>query len=141
MQKVLDSGAVLNLSICSFEEGERLMEAVANELKNTKISLGLKGKTVDFLNLELGDDAINTIKNLVAGLLASKEVKAALWPCIERGTYNDIHIKRDIFEDEKVRADYIPILKEALVYNLSPFSKSLLSLVKGLVGASTSIQK
>jgi hypothetical protein len=132
MQKVLESGALLDLSICSFAEGNRLMKAVAKEIKNTQISLGAKGQMGDFLKLQVGDDAINTIKNLVTGLLASDEIEAALWPCIERGTYNGIHIKKDIFEDEKVRADYIPILKEALVYNLSPFFKSLKSLVKDI---------
>ena len=132
MQKVLDSGSILDLSICSFAEGNRLMKAVAKEIKNTQISLGAKGQMGDFLKLQVGDDALNTIKNLVTGLLASDEIEAALWPCIERGTYNGIHIKKDIFEDEKVRADYIPILKEALVYNLSPFFKSLKSLVKDI---------
>lgn len=132
MQKVLESGALLDLSICSFAEGNRLMKAVAKEIKNTQISLGAKGQMGDFLKLQVGDDALNTIKNLVTGLLASDEIEAALWPCIERGTYNGIHIKKDIFEDEKVRADYIPILKEALVYNLSPFFKSLKSLVKDI---------
>jgi len=141
MEKVLESGALLNLSICSFAEGNRLMKAVAKEIKNTQISLGAKGQMGDFLKLQVGDDALNTIKNLVTGLLASDEIEAALWPCIERGTYDGVHIKKDIFEDEKVRADYIPILKEALVYNLSPFFKSLKSLVKDIPLVSTSIQK
>ena len=141
MEKVLDSGAVLNLSICSFAEGNRLMKAVAKEIKNTQISLGAKGQMGDFLKLQVGDEALNTIKNLVTGLLASDEIEAALWPCIERGTYDGIHIKKDIFEDEKVRADYIPILKEALVYNLRPFFQSLKSLVKDIPLVSTSTQK
>ena len=141
MQKVLESGSVLDLSICSFAEGNRLMKAVAKEIKNTQISLGAKGQMGDFLKLQVGDDALNTIKNLVTGLLASDEIEAALWPCIERGTYDGVHIKKEIFEDEKTRADYIPILKEALVYNLSPFFKSLKSLVKDIPLVSTSTQK
>ena len=141
MQKVLESGAVLDLSICSFAEGNRLMKAVAKEIKNTQISLGSKGQMGDFPKLQVGDDALNTIKNLVTGLLASDEIEAALWPCIERGTYNGTHIKREIFEDEKTRCDYIPILKEALVYNISPFFSSLKSLVKDIIPVSTSIQK
>jgi hypothetical protein len=141
MKKVLESGAVLDLSICSFAEGTKLMKAVAKELKNTQISLGVKERVSDFFKLNLGDDALNTIKNLVTGLLSSDEIEAALWPCIERGTYNGIHIQKDIFEDEKTRADYIPILKEALVYNLTPFFKSLRSLVKEIPIASSSTQK
>ena len=139
MQKVLESGALLDLSICSFAEGNRLMKAVAKEIKSIQISLGASEQAPDFLKLKVGDDAMNTIKNLVASLLASDEIEAALWPCIERGTYNSIHIQRDIFEDEKVRADYIPIMKEALVFNLNPFFKSLISLAKDLplIGTST----
>ena len=101
MQKVLESGAVLDLSICSFAEGNRLMKAVAKEIKNTQISLGAKGQMGDFLKLQVGDDALNTIKNLVTGLLASDEVEAALWPCIERGTYDGVHIKKDILRMRK----------------------------------------
>ena len=141
MQKVLDSGSILELSICSFAEGSRLMKAVAKEIKNIQISLGIKGQMGDFLKLQVGDDALNTIKNLVTGLLSSDEIEAALWPCLERGTYNGTHIKRDIFEDEKTRCDYIPILKEALVYNISPFLGGLQSLVKDLIPASISTLK
>jgi len=145
MQKILDSGAVLELSMASFAEGTRLMKAVAKELKNTQISLGAKGDIKDFFKMELGDEAMNTIKNIVTGLIASEEIEAALWPCMERGSYTVggvmRKINRDLFEDEKARADYIPVLKEALVYNLAPFFKSLGSLVKGIPAATTSIQK
>jgi hypothetical protein len=127
MEKVLESGALLKLSLCSFEEGTKLMKVVARELKNTRISRD--------------EEVINVIKNLVTTLIASNEIEEALWSCIERGTYDGIHIKRDIFEDEKARADYIPILREALVFNLSPFFKSLKSLVKDLQVANISIPK
>jgi hypothetical protein len=141
MLKILESGAELNLTMCSFTEGNRLMKAVAQELKDVKLALGASGKAVDFLKLELGDDALNTVKNLVASLLASDSIEAALWPCIMRGTYNGVHITKETFEDEKVRADYIPVLKEALVFNLSPFFKSLVSLVKDIPAASIGIRK
>ena len=146
MQKVLDSGATLDLSLCSFAEGNRLMKAVARELKDTPISIGAKGNIKDFFKLDFGDEALNTVKNLLTGLIASDEIEAALWPCIERGTYTTpsgtiLHIKKDIFEDEKTREDYIPILKEALVYNLSPFFKSLKSLVKDIPLVNTSTLK
>ena len=141
MQKILDSGAVLELTLCSFAEGNRLMKAVAKELKNTNISIGAKG---DFMNLK-GEEAINTIKNLVTGLLASDEIEVALWPCMERGTYTVggvlKKINRDLFEDEKARADYLPVMREALTYNLSPFFLNLGSLLKGMPAVSTATQK
>jgi hypothetical protein len=142
VEKILDSGAVLNLTMCSFAEGNRLMKAVARELKATSINLGFQGKDLkDLFKLQVGDETLNTIKNLVTGLLASDEIEAALWPCIERGTYNGVHIKRDIFEDEKVRTDYIAVLKEALIFNLTPFSSGLVSLLRDIPKAGTATRQ
>lgn len=147
MQKILDSGAILDLSICSFAEGNRLLKAVARELKNTKLALGIKDVKgfQDIFKLDLGDDAVNTIKNLLTGLIASEDIEAALWPCMERGSYTidgvQKKINRDLFEDEKARADYIPILKEALVFNLTPFFANLKSLLQGIPGVNTASPK
>jgi len=145
MIKTLDSGAILDISVCSFAEGTRLMKAVARELKNTQVSLGVKGHIADFFKADIGDEALNTIKNIVTGLIASEEIEAALWPCMERGTYTrdavTHKINRDLFEDEKRRADYVPVLKEVLVNSLTPFFGSLKSLVKDIPAANTSVQK
>ena len=133
MEKVLSSGAVLNLSLCSFSEGTKLMKAVTRELKNTPIMLG----TEQF--------SFNTIKNIATVLISSNEIEEALWPCMERGSYTNNgvtkKINKDLFEDEKARADYIPILKEVLVFSLFPFLKNLNSLLEGLPALNTAIPK
>jgi hypothetical protein len=145
VKKTLESGAVLELSICSFKEGTNLMKAVAKELKTTTIAFGVKdAKNFGDLFKNITDDSMNTLKNLVVGLLSSEEIEAALWPCMERGTYTFNNLTRkinsDLFEDEKVRADYLPILKEVLVFSLAPFFSSLKSLVWDSQVASTSTQ-
>ena len=126
MIKTLDSGAVLELSVCSFAEGARLMKTVAKEMKGAQISQG-------------------DVMNMILSLIASEEIEASLWPCMERGTYTvggiTKKINRDLFEDEKARSDYIPILKEVLVNSLTPFFKSLGSLVKDIPKVSTDIPK
>jgi hypothetical protein len=143
----LSSGAELALSACSFQEGTKLMKAVAREIKGVAVSIGMRDvkNLGDILSVRAGDDVFNTIKNFAAGLLASEEIEAALWPCMERGTYtvNGVtsKINRDLFEDEKVRADYIPILREVLVYSLGPFSEGVGSLLKGIPQAVTLSQK
>jgi hypothetical protein len=133
MEKVLSSGAVLNLSLCSFSEGTKLMKSVTRELKNTPIMLG----TEQF--------SFNTIKNIATVLISSNEIEEALWPCMERGSYTNNgvtkKINKDLFEDEKARADYIPILKEVLVFSLFPFLKNLNSLLEGLPALNTAIPK
>jgi hypothetical protein len=144
MVKMLESGAVLDLSMCSFEEGTRLMKAVAREIRNVQVSLGAKGES-DVFKMEMGNEAMNTIKNIVMSLIASDDIESALWPCIERGTYTadgiTRKINRDLFDGEKARGDYIPILKEGLIFNLTPFFKSLASLVKDIPLANTNIRK
>jgi len=143
MDKLLDSGAKLSLTLCSFAEGTKLMKAVAREAKSITLEMGVEKATglQDLMKFDFNDKAMNTIKNLVLGLLANEEVEAALWPCVERGTYtvNGLvrKINRDLFEDEKARADYVPILKEALVFNMGPFFTSLASLLKGMPAAGT----
>ena len=64
---------------------------------------------------------------------------------MERGSYTNNgvtkKINKDLFEDEKARADYIPILKEVLVFSLFPFLKNLNSLLEGLPALNTAIPK
>ena len=143
MQKVLESGAILDVSICSFTEGTKLMKAVSKEIKNTPISLGTN--VADFFKAEVSSEILNTMKNIITSLLSSEDIEAALWPCMERGTYTVggviRKINRDLFEDEKTRADYVPVLKEVLVYNLTPFFGGLKSLVKSLPVVGIGTQK
>ena len=133
MEKVLGSGALLNLSLCSFSEGTKLMKAVTKELKNTPILFG--DQISNF----------NTIKTIASVLIASDEIEQSLWPCMERGTYTidgiTHKINKDLFENEKARADYIPILKETLVFSLSPFLKNINSLLGDIQDPSTIIPK
>ena len=133
MEKVLGSGALLNLSLCSFSEGTKLMKAVTKELKNTPILFG--DQISNF----------NTIKTIASVLIASDEIEQNLWPCMERGTYTidgiTHKINKDLFENEKARADYIPILKETLVFSLSPFLKNINSLLGDIQDPSTIIPK
>jgi hypothetical protein len=147
MQTTLESGAILELSTCSFSEGVRLMKAVARELKSTQISLGSgeATKVGDIFQMNVGPEILNTVKNIIASLISSEEIEAAIWPCMERGSYTldgvTHKINRDIFEDPAIRGDYIPVLKEALVFSLTPFFGGLKSLVKNLPGSDIATRK
>jgi hypothetical protein len=138
MEKTLDSGAKLEVQLAPFEEAEALLEVVMEELGDIKIELGLKGKDLkEIFEMEITDDALNTIKNVVAKVISSKKIKAALWPCMGRALYNDIKIGKETFESETARGDYLVVVKEVLWLNLSPFCKNLGSLFKGILAKST----
>lgn len=117
-RKMLDGGAELEATMGSFEECERLYEAVMGELGG-----------IDF-------EKESTL-GLFAKLSASKSVKNALWPLLNRATYNGQRITRDTFEPEKERADFFPVAQEVLVYNLRPFFLNLGSQFAGMFPKST----
>lgn len=128
----LASGAELDITMASFDEGELLLDACLKEIGQVDINSK--------------SDHISVFKSLFARIKLSKEVKACLKPCLACTTYtvNGVVNKltdNSIFEDEKVRCDYLPVLKEVLEYNLSPFFASLISSLKDLESQVRSLQK
>lgn len=128
----LSSGAELDITMVSFDEGELLLDACLREIGQIDIN----SKT----------DHVALFKNAFARLKLSKEVKSCLKPCLACATYtlNGVVTKltdNHIFEDEKVRGDYLPVLKEVLEYNLSPFFASLISSLKDLESQIRALQK
>lgn len=143
LKKTLDSGAELDITLASFAEGNKLLKAIMKEIEAVKISSGLSQQKSfkDFLNIDVNDGTINTIKNIVSGILSSDAVEEALWPCMSRATYNSKRVTRDLFEDEEVRKDYLIVAKEVLFYNLLPFFGNLASLLKNTQAKVTDTQK
>lgn len=141
-KKTLDSGSVLEVTMSPFIVGNRLFKAIAKEIQSVDISIGAKGSTVqDIFQLEVSDQAINTVKNIISRLLSSDSVEEVLWQCMERATYNGVKISADVFESEKARGDYFIVAKEVLWFNLSPFVRNLGSLFREIKGSRTDIQK
>ena len=142
--KKLESGATLEVTMASFAEAHKLLKAVAKELETVNLSFGAKGKGLgDVLSNVGGDEAINTIKNIFVRLIASEEIEAALWACMERATYAlpgqtvGLKINRETFEDKRARPDYLPVAKEVLVYTVSPFLQNLSSLFSAIAPKNT----
>lgn len=130
MKMTLKSGATLDITRSPFVVGHKLFKTVLKELKEVNLKLGLReGQNLSNLfELELTDDALNTVKDGILTLLSSQEIEDALWECMLRVTYNDKKITRNLFDDEAICEDYLEIAKEVMVANLAPFRKSLESL-------------
>lgn len=139
MEKILDSGAKVNITLSDFEVCDRLLIAVTKELEGVGINLGLKsGNFSDFTSLDVDkDSALNTLKNAILRIASSTMIRPILWECMQRVTYNGIKVTPKTFEGEKERGDWPILAKEVLVQNLIPFFPSLgskfLTLAKGTI--------
>lgn len=131
LKKTLPSGAILELSLCSFEEGNDLLKSVMKEIESLNISMG-NNEIKDIVNMEINDEMINTVKGILSRVISSTEIERCLWRCLGRGTIDSKKISKDTFEDHQLRGDYLIVMKETLIYNLKPFFSSLGSMLSGL---------
>ena len=143
MPKVtLPSGAVLDITVSSFEASMNLLKAVMREVEQVKLNFGSTAPNMrEFLNQPAGEEVLNTLKNLVSRLIYSPEVTEALWVCMGPVRYNDRKVDKMLFEDEAVRGDYFAVAKEVLMANIAPFMKNLTSLFPAALAKPTENQK
>ena len=88
----LPSGAELEMTLAPFLEGERLLSAIAECIKDVKIDG----------NTDVNDlmSNVNNIKDMFLNCLTSQKVKDATLACLKRCTYNKNRITSwDIFDD------------------------------------------
>ena len=123
----MDSGAVMLVTMASFEDAKELHDAVVRSF------LAAGGQEKDLTNME-------TLKLiLVSG--ANKEVERALFKCADRAIYkadgtdeSAVKVNRGLFDLPKIglqaRAEYYPICMNIVEVNLKPFYLALFSLLK-----------
>ena len=112
MQQVkLPSGSTLSITLGSFDEALHLFQTLSKEVGAVKISAT--------------DHHVNLFKDLFCSVSSSKDVQAALWPCLSRCLYNKQKVNKDLFEDEKAREDFLDICMEVAKINCAPFTKNL----------------
>lgn len=133
MKKILQSGSTLEITRAPFAVSHSLFKTTMRELGKIDLKLGAKGKDLkELFKVEIGDEAVNTFKNVVTSLLSSDDIEAVLWLCFERALYNNQKITRELFDNDVAASDYLEIAKEVMVYNLTPFTKSLQSLLQSV---------
>lgn len=116
----LPSGAELEMTLAPFMEGERLFSATAECLKGVKVDG----------NADVSDltSNLNSLKDMFLSCLTSQAMKEAILACLKRCTYNKQRITSwDIFDDIQAREDYLAVCWEVVKFNLTPFTKSLIS--------------
>ena len=109
----LPSGASFEMNLAPFTEANNLNKAVAEELRKIRI------------NGEMDFSDPNFIKDLACAAIASDKIIDCAWICLKRCLIDNAKITQAYFEDK--REDYIPVMKEVIIGNVSPFFKGLLS--------------
>lgn len=119
----LKSGRTLRLAVAPFAVANKLRKTVASELLKVEIDVGKIDMSMDIRNLD--PRALNTLKNVVCQLLASDQVEACFFECAGRCTLDGQAVKRETFDSEDARGDFLPCAWEVIRHNLAPFFESL----------------
>lgn len=147
----LPSGAKLYVSVSSWENIKALHDAVANELRGKGLG------SLDLVEIQKamagdGEQGLNVVADKMLGLIASKEVTAALFACAEKALYqpdgsleSSVPVTPRLFDHPQylaaAREDYYEICKKVAGVNLRPFMKALSSMLKALAAKSAEPQK
>ena len=128
MEKIkLPSGAVLDISLLSFEQAWDVSRIVVKEFEKLEIDLnGIDFKSIrDNSSLALMD--IVAFKGPLCSVLSSKALVDAAKMCFPKCTYNGLKIVLDeTFAKKETRADFLPVVFHVLKANISPFFDNLL---------------
>jgi hypothetical protein len=146
MTKTLPSGATLEIQLAPFEAGCRLLTAVTAEAEKIKIDLGGALSQVHSINdlsgIDLNSETVNTLKNIFSRVIASESIRECFWECSSWAIYNKTKITKEnnVFDKADARGDFLIVMKEVLMFNLSPFFSGLVSMLPAREAKSTSSQ-
>lgn len=107
----LSSGAELKIGVVPFPDAKVLLQTFLEEAKTVQIAGW--------------DSHYNLVKDVFCVALSSRKLEAALWPCMERSLYNGVKVDAALFENVKVREDFIEVCYLVAQETLQPFTKSL----------------
>lgn len=119
----LPSGAMLEITLLSFESAMDLMQLTAEEIR--KLGIDIKG-----LNLRtILEQEHTTLIGPVCSLLSSRVLREEIKKCWDRATYNNVKIDSSTFEKAENRGDYLFVSYHLLKANLLPFFQNLISIL------------
>jgi len=107
----LPSGATLKITPAPFSDARDLYQAVLRESKHVQ--------------LDFEKELPLFIKDFFCTAFSSKAIEKIVWDCMKRCIYNDLKITEDTFEPVEAREDYIKVIAEVTIENITPFLKSL----------------
>ena len=121
--KTANGNKEVKINIGDLEEAFALQDAILNTLKDNGIDVS---SLKDGMQTDISD-LLPSVLGSGLGLLASKEVRANVFACLSRCTYNGERIKESTFNDLEAREDFYEVAMACVKVNCAPFLKSLLS--------------
>ena len=133
----------LEITPASFKIANNLTKAIERAIATSPLKLNVDQiNFTDVFKSKLSEGALGEMIKSVLHIFISDEVENIAFQCALRALYDNQKVDEDFFEKEENRSLYYPIMFEIIKVNVSPFSKSLLSLFGGLLKTNkTSSQK
>lgn len=117
----LKSGNTLQTQEAEFEDSWNLTQAILQEFGSGISASGLASVSTSIK----GDFDVGRLAGVVAKIVASKQVYGLLWPCFKPCLLNSAKVTPQIFNDPRMRADFLPCVLEVLKVNVFPFFTGL----------------
>ena len=106
-----------------FESAMKLKDAIGIELSKSKVKIDINSLG-SLMETELD---IMSIGSVIAQLDSSKEIREAVFICLQRCTYKEEKVTKTLFDNVDMRKHYYPIMWECIKVNLAPFFEGVLS--------------
>ena len=137
MNYTTKAGKEVIINFAGFEDADDLKSQVELELLQVNINIG------DLFSCKnINSETINTVKNAIALLDSSKDIKRLVFKCLERSLYNGLKINQDTFKnDMDAIAEYNTIKINCIRTQLQPFFQNQLSELMELFGKVKEILK
>lgn len=114
----LKSGARVEYNLASIEQALRLYRGLISECKNAGLDITIaEGTTVA--------DIVMNNKEAILNIIGSANILDCIKDCCDKVLYNGKRFSMELFEEEKARQDFFPLMVLVGVENVRPFFPDL----------------
>lgn len=122
----LASGKVLEFNLAGVEQALLVYRAVLNSCKNAGLDLTIYPED------QIGDVILRN-KEALLNIMSSEAVMEAVKGCCDKVLYDKKHFSMSLFEDEKAREDFLPVIVIVGMENIRPFFPVLHSFLDAIL--------
>lgn len=114
----LKSGSKVEYNLAGIEQALKLYRGLIYECKNAGIDITVKeGETIL--------DIVMKNKEALLNIIGSENMLECIKDCCDKVIYNSQKFSMELFEEEKAREDFFPLMVLVGVENVRPFFPSL----------------
>lgn len=114
----LKSGAKVKYNLASIEQALKLYRALIYECKNAGLDITITDESTIA-------DIIMKNKEAILNIIGSENILECIKDCCDKVLYNGQRFSMDLFEEEKARQDFFPLMVLVGVENVRPFFPEL----------------